>query len=277
MNLLPTIDRLAQKGAAQFANWDPVLFQGYCQSALPRLVQHPQASPALASAFCELLCEAVGRGYLAMSVHANPTNLMEYCFRDWLVSRLAAVATDQQLPFLADAWNILEGLLREPRWVNAYVMARVRELADEGSLASFLGRVLKPLFEPATTANWSGPFRVTLLSLRPGDDEFLPGDMHLVAPTILAVRDRRRDLSCGVVLRKQGKSELAGLFGDTSPYVEQPASTEPRWQGEWLAFGGERIQLPYLGEPARWLQADAGFVVASAVNSQKLWIVESAT
>src|ERR1700722_19318721 len=110
MDLLPTIDRLAQKGAAQFANWDPLLFHAYCQGVLPRLVQHPKASPAVVNAFSALLCEGVGRGYLARSLHANPTNLMEYCFRDWLVSRLAALATEQQLPFLADAWNLLEGL-----------------------------------------------------------------------------------------------------------------------------------------------------------------------
>ena len=44
-----------------------------------------------------------------------------------------------------------------------------------------------------------------------------------------------------------------------------------------MTFGKERVRLPLLGEPFRWLQADAGFVVASAINSQQLWIVESAT
>ena len=277
MDFLTTIERLAQKGATQFSSWNPSLFQDYCQAFMQ---EHAKASPLshlVATALAEMLCEGIGRGYLTTSLHANPANLMEYCFRHWLMSRLADVAAERQLHFLADAWNLLEGVLREPVWVNAYVMARIRELHSQPGLESFLGSVLKPLFEPATTADWTGPFRVTTLSLRAGDDEFLPGDMQLVAPTILSVRDRKRDLHCGVVLRKQGQSEVAGIFGEAHPFVEQTSALSPSWQGEWVTFGKERIQLPFLGEPFRWLQVHAGFVVASAVNSQKLWIVESAS
>jgi hypothetical protein len=274
MDVLPLIERLERKGATQFANWNPSLFRDYCQALLPG---GAITEPAVAAAVAELLCEGVGRGYLAASLQAGPTNLMEFCFRNWLTTRLAGMANDRRLPFLADTWNLLEGVLSEPRWVNAYVMARVRDLHGEPGLASFLGRVLRPLLEPAARANWAGPFRVTTLSLRACDEEILPGDMHLVAPTVLAVRDRRRDLACGVVLRKEGRSEPAGIFAETSPYAGQAPATPPRWQGEWMAFGEERVQLPFLGEPFRWLQVDAGFVVASAVNSQKLWIVESAT
>jgi hypothetical protein len=267
--LLPNIERLAQKGKTQFSNWAPSLFQEYCQATLPHLT-----GPA-ASAFAELLCEGIGRGHVTTKLDIDPANLMEYCLRDWLVRRLSDGSIEQRLQLLANSWNILEGLLGEPRWVNSYVMARVGELKNETSLQVFLARVLKPLFEPATNANWSGPFRVTMVSLRAGDDEFLPGEMHLVAPNILAVRDRRRHLSLGLVLRKNGQSELAGVFADTHPYTEPPSAMAPRWQGEWLAFGNERIQLKFLAEPCRWIQLSAGFVVASAVNSQKLWIVES--
>jgi hypothetical protein len=276
MDFLPLIERLDRKGATQFSNWSSPLFRDYCQALLPGVAKSPLSSP-VATALAELLCEGVGRGYLTARLRANPTNLMEHCFRDWLTSQLAEVATERRLPFLADAWNLLEGVLSGPGWVNAYVMARARELHGEPSLESFLGRVLRPLLEPATRANWSGPFRVTTLSLRACDEEGLPGDMHLVAPTILAVKDRRRDLACGVVLRKGGRSETAGAFGETRPFVEQPSAKPPRWQGEWVTIGEERVRLPFLGEPFRWLQVDAGFVVASAVDSQKLWIVESAT
>jgi hypothetical protein len=277
MHFESTIERLAQKGATQFSNWNPSLFLDYCRALKQDPTKASTSSPLVMTALAEMLCEGIGRGYLTTSLHAKPANLMEYCFRNWLMSRLSDVAAERQLPYLADAWNLLEGVLREPSWVNAYVMARVRELHRAAGLESFLGFVLKPLFEPATPANWTGPYRISLLSFRGGDDEFLPGDMHLVAPTILTVRDRRRDLACGVVLRKQGQSELAGIFGEASPFVEQPSSLSPGWQGEWVTFGKERIQLPFLGEPFRWLQVRAGFVVASAVNSQKLWIVESAT
>jgi hypothetical protein len=79
-----------------------------------------------------------------------------------------------------------------------------------------------------------------------------------------------------VLLRKDGRSELAGAFGEAGAYVEEPPSPTPRWQGQELALAAGRVALPFLGEPFRWLQARAGFVVASAVDSQKLWVVESA-
>ncbi len=276
MDSLTAFEQLAQKGATRFSSWDLALFRDYCQALMPE-DSNAAPSQSVAAALAEMICEGVGQGYLSTSPPAKPTNLLEYCLRDWLLSRLKDLPAQRQLPFLADAWNLLEGLLRQPRWVNAYVMARVRELQQEPNLEAFLQRVLKPLFEPASKANWAGPFRVTLLSLRPADDEFLPGTMHLVAPTVLAIKDRRRDVRCGVVLRKQGQSELAGLFGETIALDEQPVATSPRWQGEWLTLGAQRIRLPLLGEPLHWLQIQAGFVVASAVHSQKLWIVESGT
>lgn len=276
--LSATVERLTQKGRIRFSHWADSLFQDYCQVTLPRLTG-PSLTAAtwqpVSIAYAELLCEGIGQGYVATDLQSTPTNLMEYCLRDWLVRQLMENSTEQRLQLLANSWNIMEGLLREPRWVNSYVMARVRELESSGNLQFFLARVLKPLFEPATNANWSGPFRVTMLSLRTGDEEFLPGELHLVAPNILAVKDRRRHLSLGIVLRKQGQSELAGVFADTKPYTEPPAAMAPRWQGEFLSFGNERIQLKYLHEPFRWIQLAAGYVVASAVNSQRLWIVES--
>jgi hypothetical protein len=274
MHHLPLIDRLARDGPTRFAHWDPALFHSYCDALLP---DDTKVSSGTASAVAELLCEGIGRGYLTAGLEARPSNLMEHCFRGWLPSRFAAVPAEGQARFLADTWNLLEGLLREPAWVNAYVMARAAELPHEPSLQAFLARVLRPLFEPAARANWTGPFRVTTLSLRAADDEVLPGDMHLAAPTVLVVRDRRRDLACGVLLRKQGQSEVAGLFAESPPYVEESPGTPPSWQAEWVSLGQERIRLPFLGEPFRWLQVGAGFMVASAANSQKLWVVESDT
>src|SRR5580692_4890849 len=146
------IERIAQKGRTQFSKWDMPLFQDYCRATLPHLMSSSQASETsqpVAAAFAELLCEGIGRGYLATNLNADPVNLMEYCLRDWLVLRLPEGTTEQRIQLLASAWNMLEGLLREPRWVNTYVMARVRELENDGDLQVFLTHVLKPLFEPA--------------------------------------------------------------------------------------------------------------------------------
>ena len=281
-SLSPLIERFAQEGASRFANWKASLFQEIGQTAAPRVWQSlehgdSERRQAVLTAYLHLLCEGIGNGYLATGWQNAAGNLMELCLRDWLPAQLAALPHEQHLPMLASTWNLLEGLLREPPWVNVYVMARAGELDKEASLESFLMRVLKPLFEPASPAQWNGPFQVSLLSTRPGDDEFLPGDMRLVAPTILAVKDRRRAVHLGFILRKQGQSELAGAFGETAPFVEEASPILPHWQADALMLGAERIHVPLIQEPFRWLQVRAGFVVASAVNSQKLWIVESAT
>jgi hypothetical protein len=282
--LSSTIDHFAQAGAAQFSGWNPSLFEDYWRGTLPRLWIHlkvqlkqPEAARDVAAAYARLLCESIGKGYLRSGFQERPANLMEYCFRNWLPARLVVLPPEQHLGLLARSWNLLEGLLCEPRWVNAYVMARISELGSQPDLESFLAFVLEPLFEPSPPARWNGPFRVSLLSMRQADYDFLPGDMYLVAPTVLAVKDRRRELQWGVLLQKQGRSDLACRFDETSPYAEGPSSVSPRWQGELLSLEQERIGLPFLREPFRWLQVRAGFVVASAVDSQKLWIVESAT
>ena len=42
-------------------------------------------------------------------------------------------------------------------------------------------------------------------------------------------------------------------------------------------IAGRRVELPWLGRPHTWVAAPtAGFVIASAVDSQRLWIVEAA-
>ncbi len=273
--LLPTIDGAARMAATRFSSWKPTLFQDYCQGTVARIWR--EHGPGTTTAYVHCLCEAIGTGYVTASVQETPANLLEHCLRTWLPVRLAAVPREQHLALFARSWNLLEGLLREPGWVNAYVMARTKELDRETELEPFLVRVLKPLFEPAAAASWTGPFRVTLLPLRQADDDFLPGDMNLVAPTVLVVKDRRRPVQCGVILRKQGQSELAGMFETTSPYAQGPSAVVPQWQGESLVFDKERVTLPFLLEPYRWLQVQAGFVAACAVNSQKLWIVETAT
>ena len=61
-------------------------------------------------------------------------------------------------------------------------------------------------------------YRVTLLSLRQADDEFLPGEMQLAAPTVLVVSDRRRPVRLGIHLRREGQSIVLGKFGPTGSF-----------------------------------------------------------
>jgi hypothetical protein len=265
---------IGERGASQFSNWNRSLFNDYCETIVAPLAAH---EPTLAVNFAETLREAIGCGYVSTSLASPAKNLLEEVVRTWLPEQLVQHSAKKRLTALAKAWNLLEGLLREPAWVNAYVMARVRELTHDTQLDDFLVSVLTPLFEPAGVADWHGPFRVTMLSLRPCHNDFLPGEMHLVAPTVLAINDRRNDQACGVILRKKGQSELAGAFGETQPYSEPPPTVTPHWTGGELSIGHEKIALNFFPGAYRWMHTRSGFVIANAINSQKLWIIESAS
>ena len=58
---------------------------------------------------------------------------------------LAGLPAEQHLSLLARVWNLGEGLLREPEWVNAYVMSRIGELRSEKMPETILVDVLRPL------------------------------------------------------------------------------------------------------------------------------------
>ena len=48
------------------------------------------------------------------------------------------------------------------------------------------------------------------------------------------------------------------------------------WEGGSARIGDETVSLPFLADPFHWALVRAGYLVASAADSQKLWIVESA-
>src|SRR2546421_535476 len=84
-----------------------------------------------------------------------------------------------------------DGPQREPVWVDRYVLACAGQLRRLADLEPFLVQVLEPALLPAATAHWQGPFQVGVLDGRRLLDEFLPGEMHLAAPAVLCVHDRR--------------------------------------------------------------------------------------
>jgi hypothetical protein len=176
---------------------------------------------------------------------------------------------------MARLWNLAEGLGREPGWVQAYILSRAGDFQPGTPPEEFLISVLRPLFVPAPTPTWQGPFRVTLLSMRAADDEFLPGDQYLAAPSVLVVADRKRQVRLGVHLRIHGRSEILGTFGQTSPYPAAPAQVAVVWKPGELCIGENPVAMPFFREPFRWTITTSGFIVASSRDSQKLWIVEA--
>jgi hypothetical protein len=271
------LQQLGEEGTKRFSEWNASLFYAYCGTILPELWrQLPPGAERTFAGLSAMVQQGIGEGYIKGGPDVAPRNFLEFCLRDWLPDVLASLPAEKHLPLLARVWNLGEGLLREPEWVNAYVMSRIGELRGDRMPEDMLIDVLRPLMETASAARWEAPYRVTLLSLRQADDEFLPGEMQLAAPTVLVVSDRRRPVRLGIHLRRDGKSQVLGTFGPTSSFPDKPVDVPVAWEGSKARIGDIQVPLPFLAAPLRWALVQAGYLVASAVDSQKLWIVESA-
>src|SRR5262249_44497599 len=152
---------------------------------------------------------------------ASWTNFLERCLVDLIPAMLPRVPSGARLPLLVRTWNLAEGLLREPAWLDRYVTACAGRLEDLADLESFLVRTLEPVLAPAPAAAWSGPFRVTVLDLRSLSEDFLPGEVALACPTVLRIDSRRRGgPQVGVLLRRGGRSELLGVTEALGDYPQ---------------------------------------------------------
>jgi len=274
---LDLLRRLGEEGARQFSAWDAPLFAAYCRTILPAVWKSlSSGSEGTFEGLATLVQQGIGEGYLKGDPEIAPGNFLEFCIRDWLPEVFAGLPAEEHPRLLAHVWNLGEGLLREPEWVNGYVMSRIGELRGDKMPEAILVDILRPLLEPAPPARWEAPYRVTLLSLRPADDEFLPGEMQMAAPTVLVVTDRRRPVRLGVHLRREGQSIVLGTFGATGAFSDEPAGVDVAWEGGRAQIGVDNVSLPFLAGPFRWALVRAGYLVASAADSQKLWIIESA-
>jgi hypothetical protein len=203
--------------------------------------------------------------------------LLGRCLVEVVPALLPRAKADRRLALLADVWNLGEGLRREPAWLDRYVTACAGRLGALDELQSFLVRCLEPVLTSPPPAFWQGPFAITVLDFRPIDDEFLPGEMALAAPTVLRVEDRRRNgVQAGVLLRRDGRSELLGLTDGLGDYADAGERPAVKFADGRLSVAGQRIEVPLLRRLYRHADARAGFVAMSAVDSQRLWIVESA-
>jgi hypothetical protein len=281
------VDGAAREGARLHAAWDPVRFDRLCQGPArilwDRLVARPHGSDeATFSAYLTLLREAVGARYLGRAGDAAGDVVvpwacfLEYCFLKLVPEALADEPAEDRVRLLATAWNIGEGLLREPAWLDHYVVAYAAELRRVGAVEPFVLRVLEPVLEPSAPAAWGGPFGLVVLDTRTAHDPFLPGEMHLAAPAVLCVRDRRDPgIHLNILLRHGARSRVLGLSPPLGDYAEERPAPEVRFSDGRVRIGEHRVDVPRLGEPYRVATAGSGFVVASAPDSQRLWIVES--
>ena len=283
--MIPSLDAVCEElrrdGPRRFAAWDAGLFDavaaGPAAALAEALAGQPAAEPTLAG-HLRLAQQAVGAGFLRRADGAGPwASFLERCLVELVPALLPRAAAADRLPLLVKVWNLGEGLLREPAWLDRYVSACAGGLADLNEVEAFLVRTLEPVLAPSPPAAWEGPFAVTVLDLRPLHDEFLPGEVRLAAPNVVRVRDRRLPgLEAGVLLRRGGRSELLGLtagLGDYEPTAPPPAVA---FTDGVASVAGKTVPLPALRACQGHAASAAGFVAACAVDSQRIWIMESA-
>ncbi|HLM75350.1 MAG TPA: hypothetical protein VK459_21710, partial [Polyangiaceae bacterium] len=233
-------------------------------------------------AYLRLLVEAVGYGYIdAASLDKtearSPKSLMALALTTHIPALLPKAAPREQVALLARTWNLAEGLLGEPAWVNRAVAGA---LANADSLADLDRRVLRVLeaaLLPRARASLAGPFSMRIVDTREVDHAFLPGALHFSAPALLCVHDRKRTgVHAGLLLGPKGAASLLGPCPCLGRPEKEPADlpTITLIPGG-LRVGDAKVPLSFFHRGHSAAASRAGYLVASALDSQRLWVVES--
>jgi hypothetical protein len=286
--LEPLVNHYEQEGARRFSRWDGALFrtlvEGPGQTLCGRLAEQP-GSEAVFEAFVRLLVEAIGCGYVGPDSLAPPgagrrapRNLIELFFLDLIPARLGGGSAESQVAVLARAWNLGEGLLGEPAWMNRAVAGAMASLDSLADLDRKLVRVLEAALVVRAPSTLAGPFTTRTVDTKEFDNAFLPGRMHFSAPALLCVHDRKRsDIQAGILLAPRGAATLlppGPCLGAPENKDEGGLPTITLVQGG-LRIGDARLPLPMFKRGHASAASRAGLIAVSALDSQRLWIVES--
>lgn len=281
-DLQQRLDELRKDGPRRFARWNANVFEALVTGPLFVLSEslNGQADAgAVLTAYLGLLHQGVGITAVRRA-EAGPvwwSSYLERCLVEQVPALLPRVPAGRRLAVLVKAWNLGEGLLREPGWLDRYVTASASTLDNLEDLEGFLARTLGPVLSTPPPASWKGPFAVTMLDLRPLHEEFLPGEIALAAPAVLRITDRRRTgLEVGVLLRPGGHSRALGLLSGLGEFLEAGERPAVEFLDGRVRIAGEEVAVPRLRRCHRHVIARSGFLAACAVDSQRLWILESA-
>lgn len=240
-----------------------------------RIASDAHALPVLRS-YLRLLAEAVGMGCLVPDAGGEMRDVLSDLLATHVPARLAEVPPEQRAGCLAMLWNLGEGLLQEPAWLNRFAIAFAAGARDLLAMPAHLEAVLEPVLAPRRPSQWAGPCTLAVLDPRSLADGFLPGDMHLAAPAVVCVHDRRRTgAQLGVLLEHGGNSRLLGATPCLGRDVHEGARPAVTFAANYLAVGNHQVALGWLRAPLEKLVTSTGFVLASAVDSQRLWVVDT--
>jgi hypothetical protein len=270
---LQVIEQASAVAARRFASWDSARFVAWAAGPVAAVwaLDPPRGADLL-----ELVAEGIGRGLLG-PLDQRPWGWLDGVLRGPLLVWLQGLAPAARAQLLVDVWNLGEGAALHARWVDHYLLARLPAFSGPERLKEELVGELEPLLGEPPPAPWRGPYRLNTLDLSLLDDHFLPGPMTFVGPRILAVADRRRESVVGLLLGPGEPSMLGPLDLPAQDLASlespPPAPVSLRWEPGRVLLGGQVVALPHLLELHEMTSAIAGHVVASAVDSQRLWVL----
>lgn len=287
---------LVRQAAARFPGWSEVRFRALVEGPGRAVARALQAAPdrgATLDAYLRLLAEGVGAGMLDPAPGAGGAAtrvLLELAPRD-----LPRIPAGSRVAALARAWNLVEGVAAQAAWLQAWVAGGADELRSLESLPEDLVAILDLGRAEPGGACWGAARLGAVLDPRGHDEDFLPGRIHLSQATLACVHDRiRPDVHLSVGLRRGGRSRFLGVgpcrdgsrsvsqvrlrFQEDAVRIREPVDVHPCVPApeDPADFRESVVDAPRFGAWHSHYASAAGFLVMSAEDSQRVWVVEAA-
>jgi hypothetical protein len=279
------MDGVRAESKQRYARWDDDVFAqavsrqaGYLWRTLKK--QPTKVRDRSVLIYLNAVASGIGSGYITGYVTAyggTPSTLIECFLCHLMPGWFAASPPKSHAHIAATAWNLAEGARREAAWMEQYLLARAGEFRDPMALEQKAIDLLKPVLELQRDAAWQGPFKVTVVDISMQVQNFLPGEISMVTPSLVQVGDRRHKTAVGVLLTR-GNPECIGLMSG-APAAAAPAAAPAvsiTWAPDRVTVAGAVVPLPLMGcAPLHTLTLSNGFLLAVVQNSQRLWVVET--
>lgn len=270
-----TVAELSQLGSTTYAQWDAEAFARLTQTARglwDNLGADGEPQVEALKAYLRLGQEALARG-LVISEAGEPEGLLDRLWLRTIPAQAASVPVEQLPATLVDLWNLAQGLRGEGLWLDRAVGRCLDEATMLSVVEATIAAGLEQIFSPGAEPDWTS-LRLVTADLREVSSTFVPGRMHLLAPRVACIHDRRRDDECvGVRLDPDG-CELLGSIDCGELHEDSGALPSLDWSHEGaVQIAGRLIRPPLLGQVHASLPVAAGFIVMSAIDSQWLWMV----
>ncbi len=278
------VAQMSRLGSTTYAQWDAQAYARLTRTASTlweRLGEDGAPQVEALRAYLRLGQEALARGLLIPGAEeaeeaeetVEPEGLLARLWLHTIPAQAASVPVEQLPAILVDLWNLAQGLRGEGLWLDRAVGPCLDETTALGSVEATIATGLEALFSSGSEPDWARLW-VGSLDLRPVASTFIPGRMHLLAPRVVCIHDRRSEDECVGLRLGEGGGELLGCIDCGEPHEDSRPLPPLDWSMRSVVRIGERaVDLPLLGQVHASLPVPDGYIVASAVDSQRLWVV----